>query len=518
MIMKTNLVLEQMTLEEKIGQMFVTGFPGAEMSEEFQNLVKEEKIGNVILFQYNELEKGQIERLCTDISELIKEQTGILPFITSDEEGGIVSRLPEELAKFPSAMALAHLSQSEEIRRSAWLTGKQLKNLGINFNLAPVLDVNSNPENPVIGVRSYGEDSCTVWRCAKEAVMGYQESGILCAGKHFPGHGDTSVDSHLALPVVDKTLEELEQLELEPFRHAIACGIPAIMISHVMYRGCDESNLPATMSKYIMTDLLRSHLGFQGLILTDCMEMEAVKKTYGTPRAAAEAVCAGADLVFISRTPQAVRDSVELVKRYVKEGKISEDAITESVRRILEMKNRFIGDHSLAGEEEVTEWRKEADRMFRKTVLAGKKRYQSSLWEEQERFSLGENPLFISPVRQQVSFVSNAESQLSMAETFQRHFGGSNMEISLRPEEEMCCKVMERAKNASAVVIGTLNATVYGEQWNLIEEILKSGVPAACITLRNPYELEKLPDKVYKLPLYEYSYRALSVALEFFER
>ena len=155
MIMKTKLVLEQMTLEEKIGQMFVTGFPGAEMSEEFQNLVKEEKIGNVILFQYNELEKGQIERLCTDISELIKEQTGILPFITSDEEGGIVSRLPEKLAKFPSAMALAHLSQSEEIRRSAWLTGKQLKSLGINFNLAPVLDVNSNPENPVIGVRSY---------------------------------------------------------------------------------------------------------------------------------------------------------------------------------------------------------------------------------------------------------------------------------------------------------------------------------------------------------------------------
>ncbi len=273
-----------MTIQQMLGQKLVFGFHGTELSEEFISLVKEYKIGNVILFLRNVQSADQLRRLCAQIQELIQAETGYPALIIIDQEGGMVTRLPQDAVNVPCAMALAATGDPENARRASEITIRQLRGLGANFNMAPVLDVNNNPQNPVIGIRSFGDDPQLVAAFGREALDPYAGSGILCCGKHFPGHGDTAVDSHLGIPRVDKTEEELEKLELIPFRRAAEAGIPAIMISHVLFPRIEKEEIPCTMSRRIVTGLLKEKMGYQGLILTDCMEMGAIRDYYGTPR------------------------------------------------------------------------------------------------------------------------------------------------------------------------------------------------------------------------------------------
>ena len=203
----------------------------------------------------------------------------------------MVTRLAPDAVNVPGNMAIAATGRIGDAYTAASITARQLRGVGVNFNLAPVLDVNSNRRNPVIGVRSFGDDAARVAALAREAVRGYADAGVLCCGKHFPGHGDTAVDSHLGLPCIDKPLAELEETELLPFRAAIESGIPAIMSSHILFPQIEKENVPATMSATIMRGILRGRLGFNGLTLSDCMVMDAIRKHYGTadgaPRRAA---------------------------------------------------------------------------------------------------------------------------------------------------------------------------------------------------------------------------------------
>ena len=211
-----------MTQTEMLGQKLVFGFHGTSLSPEFKALIRKYKIGNVILFLRNVESADQLRRLCDEIRALIQEETGYPPFIIIDQEGGMVSRLPKDAVNVPGAMALAATGNPENARLASEITIRQLKGLGANFNMAPVLDVNSNASNPVIGVRSFGDNPEAVAAFGCASLAPYRGSGVLCCAKHFPGHGDTAVDSHLGLPRVDKTEQELEALELIPFRRAIA--------------------------------------------------------------------------------------------------------------------------------------------------------------------------------------------------------------------------------------------------------------------------------------------------------
>ena len=213
-----------MDIREKIGQRLVFGFPGTTIPAEFAALVREYKIGNVILFRYNIESLPQLARLCADIQELVRGVTGRDAFITIDQEGGMVTRLPWDAVNVPGSMALAATGKPENAVLAAEITARQLRGVGVNFNLAPDLDVNSNPMNPVIGVRSFGDDPQSVALFGTKAVEGYKNGGMLCCGKHFPGHGDTAVDSHIGLPCIEKTMDELEACELISFRAAIKAG------------------------------------------------------------------------------------------------------------------------------------------------------------------------------------------------------------------------------------------------------------------------------------------------------
>lgn len=197
-----------------LGQRLAFGFEGTCIPENFAALVREYKIGNVILFRRNIENNDQLRRLCRELQSLIIAETGHPAFITIDQEGGMVTRLAPDAVNVPGNMAIAATGRIGDAYTAASITARQLRGVGVNFNLAPVLDVNSNRRNPVIGVRSFGDDAARVAALAREAVRGYADAGVLCCGKHFPGHGDTAVDSHLGLPCIDKPLAELEETEL----------------------------------------------------------------------------------------------------------------------------------------------------------------------------------------------------------------------------------------------------------------------------------------------------------------
>jgi beta-N-acetylhexosaminidase len=247
-------------------------------------------------------------------------------------------------------MALGATKDPSLVEAVSRAIGTQLRAAGVNLNLAPVLDVNDNPANPVIGARSFGSDPAAVATLGAAAVKGFLESGVAPVGKHFPGHGNTSVDSHLDLPVLRQPIERLERVELAPFRAAIAGGLPAIMTAHIVFNAIDPLN-PATMSEGVLKGLLRGRMGFRGLIMTDCLEMDAVSRQPGTVRAAVLALRAGADLLLISHTQSLQEQALEGVAAAVKSGEVAESRLNEAVERVLSLKKALGAPNPLEPED-----------------------------------------------------------------------------------------------------------------------------------------------------------------------
>lgn len=335
--------MEQLTLEQKVGQVFMFGFPGKD-PENARYLVQNLQPGGIIYFARN---CGTVEEVAA-LSALLQQWattscSGIPLFIAADQEGGVVARLTQGISVMPGPMALAAAvsdGRPELIEEASWAMAIQLRSAGINLNLAPVLDVNDNPENPVIGIRSFGENPQLVARHGVLAAQGLRRGGVIATGKHFPGHGNTSVDSHLDLPVLPHSLERLNSCELVPFKQAIEAGIPAIMTAHIMFQAIDPEK-PATLSGPVLKGLLRNTLGFKGVIMTDCLEMNAIAEHFGTARGAVEAFKAGCDLLLISHTRKLQEEAWHALLEAVKSGEIPEERLDESVARILELKRAF---------------------------------------------------------------------------------------------------------------------------------------------------------------------------------
>ncbi|MBU1143018.1 MAG: beta-N-acetylhexosaminidase, partial [Firmicutes bacterium] len=273
--------LNKLTLEEKIGQLFMFGFDATDVNDHAIKLIKEYRIGNVILFARNIKTPEQVFKLNQNLQKLSLKELGIPLFISIDQEGGMVSRITSGATFFPGAMTIAATNDVHNAYLSGKYMGLELINLGINMNFAPVLDVNNNPKNPVIGVRSFSDQPKMVAEYGSAFIKGLQEN-VIATGKHFPGHGDTHIDSHLALPKVAYGMDRLNPVELVPFKHAIQNGIQAMMSSHIDFPALTENGLPTTLSKKCMTGFLREELGFEGLIVTDGMQMKAIQDNYTT--------------------------------------------------------------------------------------------------------------------------------------------------------------------------------------------------------------------------------------------
>lgn len=316
-------------LKEKIGQLFMVG---VQDDEHLLEMIKDRHVGGVIYFTRN----GKTAKEAYDWIAKAKHVAKTPLFIAVDEEGGIVSRIKSGITPISGAMALAATNCSENAFVTASIKGQALKALGFNMNFAPVVDINVNEKNPVIYVRSYGDLPEKVIAYAERTMAGYQTEGILPVLKHFPGHGDTSADSHVDLPIVHHDIKRLQEIELKPFEALMDQG--SIMVSHVLFLNLDK-DAPSTLSKNVVTTLLREKMEFQGLVLSDCMEMKAVSERYGYGKAAVLALKAGIDILLYSGNKEAQIKAMTAVMQAVESGELSEEIIDEKLMRIFKIKS-----------------------------------------------------------------------------------------------------------------------------------------------------------------------------------
>lgn len=338
-----------LSLEQKAGQVFMLGFPGRDPAGALF-AVCDLKAGGIIYFARNTGTVEETSALSAALQDAALSSSGIPLLISADQEGGVVARLTQGIPGMPGPMSLGAAGDPALTQEVSRATAIQLRAAGINMDLAPVLDVNDNPLNPVIGVRSFGGNPVEVSAHGRAAVRGFLESGIAPVGKHFPGHGNTSVDSHLDLPVLPHSMERLRQVELVPFQAALDEGLPAIMTAHIVFRAIDPEN-PATMSAPVLQGVLRGQMGFKGLIMTDCLQMDAVARDPGTARAAVLALKAGADLLLVSHTRELQEQAYRAVLSAVQSGEVPESRLDDAVSRVLALKRALRGPNPLgAGE------------------------------------------------------------------------------------------------------------------------------------------------------------------------
>jgi beta-N-acetylhexosaminidase len=324
-------------LAGRTGGLLMFGFEGTTAAEIPLDLAA--NAAGVILFRRNIESTSQLRAL-TNAIRSAGAASGLEPLVALDQEGGPVSRLAAIGTTTPSAMALGAVRDPAATESMYRLIGTELRALGVNVNLAPVADVNNNPANPVIGIRSFGDDPHAVGLNVRAAIRGLHAASIAATAKHFPGHGDTNVDSHFDLPVIAHDLLRVRAVELVPFAAAIRENVDLIMSAHIIF-GAIEADTPATLSRRVLTDLLRNELGFQGVIMTDCMEMQAIDARRTPEQAAVAAVAAGADLVLFSHTPDKVRRARAALEAALADGTLSADRVRESLERIAALRRRL---------------------------------------------------------------------------------------------------------------------------------------------------------------------------------
>ncbi|MDG0812239.1 beta-N-acetylhexosaminidase [Cohnella rhizosphaerae] len=330
-----------MSLEEKIGQMILAGFEGAAAPDASTlRMIREDRIGGVILYKDNIADVAKTVKLINAIKAANAKAGNAPLFVSVDQEGGKVSRLPSSYKKIPDAAVVGKTGDEKLATRMGELLAREVRSAGFNVDFAPVLDINSNPDNPVIGTRSFGTTAGLATRMGLAAMRGLREEGVVSVVKHFPGHGDTAVDSHLDLPVLNKTAEQLAKLEWVPFQAAIGQHADAVMVAHILFPKIDPE-APASFSKVIIGDQLRGKLGFKGVVITDDMTMGAIAKHYDLADAAVKSVSAGSDILLVAHGYDVERKVYKALLNAVHGGKLTEARIDESVTRILTLKARY---------------------------------------------------------------------------------------------------------------------------------------------------------------------------------
>ena len=494
-------MIAEMTIEEKVGQLIMVGFEGTQANETIETYIRERFVGGVVLFSRNIQSPQQTAELTNELQRLAEATSHQIPlFIGIDQEGGWVIRLKEGATVLPGNMALGATGSIELAERAGEVTALELAAVGVNLNFAPVMDVNNNPQNPVIDRRSFGESPELVSRLGVAYIHGLQGNGVLGTAKHFPGHGDTTVDSHFDLPTVNHNRERIHALELQPFRAAIDADVAAIMTAHIVYPAFDPDR-PATLSPAILTDLLREELGFDGLLITDDMEMKAIDERYRSGEAAVMAVEAGADIVMVLWTPAKQIEVFDALLSAVKSGRISQTRLDQSVERILKSKaaafdRRFV-DPDAVGKTVGGEAHKQLAQTIASQAITVVRNRDSLL------------PLKLEP---ETSVLILNESS-TLFESFKGHHPNTvEARIPEKPEVEgILPQLILQAKDADVVIAGIIN----DEQAALVQRIsVSTTTPVIVIALGSPYTLRDCPDVSASLAAYDIHDASVSAAVE----
>jgi beta-N-acetylhexosaminidase len=326
-------------IRREIGQLLIGSLPGTTITPEIRSLAREFRLGGLILFSRNIEAPEQVAELAHDAQSLATDSP---LWISVDQEGGRVARLKAPFTEWPPMAVLGRSGDPSLASRFAAALAAELKAVGITLDYAPVLDIHTNPKNPIIGDRALAETAEQVAQLGTAIVRGLQDNGVAACGKHFPGHGDTSVDSHLDLPLVEHPPDRIRRVECVPFRAAIAADVAFIMTAHLLVPALDEEN-PATLSSRIVKGMLRDELGFRGVIVSDDLEMKAIAKTWTVPDAAVRAIGAGCDgLLICSGDVDVQAQALEALIHAAEDGRIARTALDDTQKRLRQAKERFL--------------------------------------------------------------------------------------------------------------------------------------------------------------------------------
>ncbi|MGW0420892.1 glycoside hydrolase family 3 protein [Streptomyces sp. NPDC003015] len=503
-------LVSRMTLEEKVGQLFVTRVYGHSATAPDQadidanlkelgvrtaaELIARYRVGGIIYFTWahNTRDPHQIADLSNGIQKAsLRQPRGLPVLISTDQEHGIVCRVGEPATLFPGAMAMGAAGSRKDARTLGRIAGQELRAIGIRQNYSPVADVNVNPANPVIGVRSFGADPQAVAGLVAAEVAGYQGAGVAATAKHFPGHGDTAVDSHYGFPVITHSRELWEKLDAVPFRAAIRAGIDSIMTAHIQFPALDPSGDPATLSRPILTGILRGELGYDGVVVTDSLGMEGVRTKYGDDRVPVLALKAGVDQLL---NPPSLDVAWNAVLRAVRDGELTEARLDESVLRILRLKARrglfeepYVSQGGVTRTVGTPAHLAAADRIAeRTTTLLVNERRQLPLSRRTHRRLLvvGADPA--SP-----SGTTGPPTGVLAAALTELGFTATALSTGTAPTAAVVARAVAAAQDADAVIVGTYNITA--AQKTLVEQLVATGRPVVAIAIRNPYDVAQLP-------------------------
>lgn len=509
-------MIDAMSIEEKVGQLFIIHAYGETPTDEayedtnlennrggknFKEIIENYHIGGVIYFNWSHnigtpVDVDQVNALSNGLQEIAMDEDNAIPLlISTDQEGGIVQRVTSPGTVFPGNMALGATQSEEYAFEMASILGNELKSLGINTDFAPSLDVNMNADNPVIGVRSISENPDLVSELGIAQIEGFQDENIIASAKHFPGHGDTETDSHSGLPVIDHDLETLEEVDLKPFRDAIDAGIDSIMTAHIEVPVLDDSGLPATLSKPILTGLLREEMGYDGLIITDSLGMAGVNEIYPPEEVPVEALKAGADVLL---NPPDVDAAYNGVLDAVESGEISEDRLDESVYRILaEKMDKNLFDDPYTDPEEVENVGTDAH------LQAAEEMAEKSITLVQNNDDLlpldtesGESIFITGP--------EDAQPEKLSEQLAEKDFDVTHFQTDTSPTDDQIESAVEQAESADKVIVTTYTANTNDAQQELVHELEKTDAAVIVAALGNPYDLQAFPDVDAYINTYSY--------------
>ncbi|MEU4611776.1 glycoside hydrolase family 3 protein [Streptomyces umbrinus] len=517
-------LISRMTLEEKVGQLFVMRVYGhsatapdqadidANLKEigvrDAAELLAKYRVGGIIYFgwAHNTRDPHQIADLSNGIQKASLAQPRGLPvLISTDQEHGIVARVGRPATLFPGAMALGAGGSRTDARTAGRIGGAELRAMGVRQDYAPVADVNVNPANPVIGVRSFGADPQAVAGMVAAQVKGYQSAGVAATSKHFPGHGDTETDSHYGFPVIEHTEAQWAELDAPPFRAAIAAGIDSIMTAHIMVPALDPSGDPATLSRPILTGILRERLGYDGVVVTDSLGMEGVRTKYGDDRVPVLALKAGVDQLL---NPPKLDVAWNAVLQAVRGGELTEARLDESILRVLRLKAKlgllkdpYVTRRGVDRVVGIPSHLKAADRIAeRTTTLLVNSGGLLPLSRRTHRSVLvvGADPA--SP-----SGTTGPPTTVLGAALTELGFTATVLSTGTAPTEATIAKAVAAAQGVDAVLVGTYNVTAASSQRTLVNRLLATGRPVVALAIRNPYDVAQLPDVKAYLAAYSWT-------------
>lgn len=491
-------LINNMTDEEKVGQLFILGAtnPGSEPTEVERRRIQEFGYGGFIFSGLKD--PRQTASYINQLQEWAEEtRLGIPVFAASDMEWGASHQFteigPEEgkPTPVPFPMGLGATRNLKHAETAARITATEARAMGLTMNFAPIADVNTNPNNPVIGVRSFGEESGLVSDMVAAQVSAYQKHGVIAAAKHFPGHGDTAQDSHTGLPIVTYDRETLEEVHLAPFQAAIDAGVDSIMTAHVIVKALDP-DLPATLSRKVLTDQLREEMGFDGVIITDSMGMEAISNKWGTEQAAVMAIKAGADIIL-----SVSHKSYEGILEALRTGELSEERINESVKRILKLKCKYgLFEDSYVDPDNVVD------------SVGTEEHIRDSKEISRDSITLIKNNgvLPLNPKQRNKTILVTGQTSGAfrnvlppIADTVRKKVNSSVVDmgwpVNSNPSDKEIENVVRKAENVDKIIVATYSSGKLPEQQiKLVNELVETEVPVIVVSLGLPYDLKDIPE------------------------